>query len=70
MKDLLVDNNYRGKTIYNIFLIDVTTNERKGPFPFATYICKNILLGGDRSVFVTSRIIPYRGYFIVFEQKQ
>lgn len=65
IKSLL--KSFRNRTRNNIYLINMNTNKRIGPFPSAMYICEHVIPGGNRRAINPSRIKPYRGYFIEFE---
>lgn len=59
-------NINHSKQAKRIILINENTGEEIGPYPSITYVCKNIIVGGDRSVFTRDRTKPYRGYYIRF----
>lgn len=46
-----------------LYIVDVITGERKGPYPSGSYISKNILIGGAVKCFKPGRKKPYKGRY-------
>lgn len=46
-----------------LYMVDVLTNEKKGPYPSATYISKYVLPNADRISLKPNRSSPYRGRY-------
>ena len=48
----------------SIYVIDVTTNERTGPFKSARFISENVIKGANKDAIKPNRKTPYKGLYI------